>query len=510
MWLKIIDQIDKLIDGISMYRLLMYYLVALLIVAFGFSAVGIMHYNAIYIALSAIILVFACWVINKIFAVIFKAPLNPESAILTGLILALIVPPKPTGYSLLFLIAVAGLAMASKYILTIKNKHIFNPAAIAVVLTALGPEQSASWWIGTAVMLPFVVIGGIFIARKVRRGQMVLTFLIVTTLATAILPVSGGGHIISDLENMVLNSAAFFLGFVMLTEPYTSPTTRNKQLWYAASVGIILAPQFHIGSYYSTPEIALVIGNIYAYLSGSKVKLFPTLFRKYKTASDSAEFAFATDQSLNYLPGQYMEFTLPHEKTDNRGARRYFTLSSSPTEDQLKIGVKFYDEGSSYKSALLDIEKNTSIVASQLAGDFILPKNKQDKLVFIAGGIGITPFRSMIKYLIDTNDRRDIILLYSARSEEEIAYRDIFDTAWQALGIKTLYVISGREAKITSPNTIAGVINSRLIKSYIPDLYDRTFYISGTHEMVESLQETLSHLGIRHANIKIDFFPGYA
>jgi len=512
MWLQLIEYIDSLVDGISMYRLLMYYLISLLVIAFGFSAIGAMHYNALYIAISAVVLVFACWLINKILAAIFNAPVNPESAILTGLILVLIVPPKPTGYSLLFLIAVSGLAMASKYILTIKNKHIFNPAAIAIVLTALGPKQSANWWVGTAAMLPFVIIGGILITRKVRRGPMVLTFLIVTTLATAILPVPGGGvHIFSNLENMALNSAAFFLGFVMLTEPYTSPTTRSKQLWYAALVGLLLAPQFHIGSYYTTPEVALVIGNIYAYFSGSKVKLFPSLFRKYKIASDSAEFSFVTERPLDYQPGQYMEFTLPHEKADNRGVRRYFTLSSSPTEEQLKIGVKFYDDGSSYKSALLDIGKNTSIVASQLSGDFVLPKEPKDKLIFIAGGIGITPFRSMIKYLIDTNDKRDIILLYSARTEEEMAYREIFETARQRLGINTLYVVSGRGARITHPNTVSGIIDSRLIKAHVDDLHDRIFYISGTHEMVEDLQQTLvSQLGVRRANIKVDFFPGYA
>jgi len=510
MWLKLTDFIDNLIDGISMYRLLMYYLIALIIIAFGFSAIGVMHYNALYIAVSAAILVFACWLINKILAKIFNAPINPESAILTGLILTLIVPPKPTGYSFLFLIAVSGLAMASKYILTINNKHIFNPAAIAVVLTALGPKQSASWWVGTAAMLPFVIIGGILITRKLRRGPMVIAFLIVTTLATAFLPVSGGGHIFSDLENMILNSSAFFLGFVMLTEPYTSPTTRNKQLWYAAIVGLLLAPQFHIGSYYTTPEVALIIGNIYAYLSGNKLKLFPTLFRKYKIASDTAEFAFVSDQPLDYQPGQYMEFTLPHEKVDNRGARRYFTLSSSPTEGQLKIGVKFYDQSSSFKSALLDINKNTPIVASQLAGDFILPKDQQEKLIFIAGGIGITPFRSMIKYLIDTNQKRDIILLYSARSEDEVAYRDTLEIARKNLGINTLYIISGKNSKISKPNSVNGIIDARLIKTYAPDLYNRTFYISGTHEMVESIQEMLSQLGVKSAKIKIDFFPGYA
>jgi len=509
MWLKIIEPIDKIIDQISMYRLLMYYLVALIVVAIFFSTVHVMHFNPVYIALSAVILVAVCWLINKILAAIFNAPINPESAILTGLILALIVPPKPTGFSLLFLIAVAGLAMASKYILTINNKHIFNPAAIAVVLTALGPKQSADWWIGTASMLPFVIVGGILITRKVRREQMVIIFLIATALATAFLPIAGGGNITVDLKNMVLNSAAFFLGFVMLTEPYTSPTTRNKQIYYAIIVGVILAPQFHIGSYYSTPEIALIIGNIYAYISGSKTKLFPTLQRKYKISGDSAEFAFAMDQPLEYQPGQYMEFTLPHAKIDKRGARRYFTLSSSPTENNLKIGVKFYEESSSYKSALLDIEKETPIVASNLAGDFVMPKDTKQKLVFIAGGIGITPFRSMVKYLIDVKERRDIILIYSANSEKDFAYKDILEEARHSLGLKVLYLVTGPLTGANKPFTVKGHLSGELIKHYVPDLKQRVFYISGTHSMVESLEESLLALGIKHSNIKIDFFPGY-
>ena len=509
MWLKLINPIDNLIDGITMYRLLLYYLIGLVAAAIGLSAAHVMHYSAIDIAISASILVFASWAINKMLATIFYAPVNPESSILTGLILALIVPPSPTSYGLLFLLAASGLSMASKYILAIRHKHIFNPAAIAVVLTAFGPRQNASWWIGTGVMLPFVIVGGILIVRKTRREAMVSTFILATTITTLALSISGG-NIGANLKNMILSSAVFFLGFVMLTEPYTSPTTRTKQLIYAVIVGVIMAPQFHIGSYYSTPEVALIIGNVYAYLVGNKTKLFPTLFRKYKIAGDSAEFAFITDKPLKYKPGQYMEFTLPHDDVDSRGVRRYFTLSSSPTEEQLKIGVKFYDQGSTFKSALLDINQNTKIVAAQLTGDFVMPDDPTAKLVFIAGGIGITPFRSMIKYLIDTNDRRDIVLVYSAKNEEDIAYKDLFEEAKRVLKLNVVYMVTGQHAFSNSSNVHKGRITKRTIQQIVPDIHERLVYISGTHEMVETLQETLHDIGVSHGNIKIDFFPGYA
>lgn len=510
MLVKLLMPLDRFVDGISMYRLLLYYLLGLLLAATGLSAVGDMHYSAVQIALSAGIAVIACWAINHIFAAIFNAPINPESSILTGLILALIIPPSLQNYGILFLLAASGLAIASKYILTIGEKHIFNPAAIAVVLTAWGPRQNASWWTGTAVLLPFVIIGGILITRKVRREYMVVTFLVVTALTTAILSVAGKTSVGGNLHNLIFSSPAFFLAFVMLTEPYTSPTTKQKQMWYAALVGFLIAPQVHLGHTYTSPEVGLIIGNIFAYVISSKTKLFPVLSGKVRIAADTVEFAFIPGKKLVFQPGQYMEFTLPHPHPDDRGSRRWFTIASSPTEDMLKLGVKFYGKGSSYKRAMLDMDQNTPVVAAQVAGDFVLPKDKDKKLVFIAGGIGVTPFRSMTQYLIDTNERRHVRMLYSARSYNDLAYKDVFEAARQAFGMQTIYVLSDSAEAGQKQFTVRGRINRELIKQSIPDYRERMFYISGTHPMVEDAQIVLSELGIHRSNIKVDFFPGYA
>ncbi len=507
---QLLKPLDTFVDGISMYRLLLYYLIGLLIAAIGLSALGDMHYSAIQMAISSGVLVLACWIINRVFAYIFNAPVNPESSILTGLILALIIPPTLGNFGFLFLLAASGLAIASKYILTIRQKHIFNPAAIAVVLTAFGPRQNASWWIGTAVMLPLVIIGGIMIARKVRRGYMVESFVIASTVATLVFAIVGHTSLTTSLHNMILSSPLFFLGFVMLTEPYSSPTTKRKQIAYAVITGVLLAPQFHIGHEYTSPEIALVIGNIFTYIVSSKTKLFPMLREKIQVAQDTVEFAFIPDRKLSFEPGQYMEWTLSHEHADSRGSRRWFTLASSPTEDQLRLGIKFYDKGSSYKSAMLDMDQNTPIVAGQVAGDFVMPREKTKKLVFIAGGIGVTPFRSMVKYLVDTNEQRSVRLLYSARTEADFAYKDVFEAGRQSLGINTLYVVSDSTVATSSPYTVTGTITREFIEQNIPDYAECMFYISGTHPMVEVLQLALHELGIPRKDVRVDFFPGYA
>ncbi|MGF7228565.1 MAG: RnfABCDGE type electron transport complex subunit D [Candidatus Saccharibacteria bacterium] len=505
-----LNYIDSLTDSITMYRLLLYYLGSLLAVAMGLSGLGVLHYNALYILLSTSILLFVCWLTNRIFSYIFSAPTNSESSLLTALILALIITPDPTNYNLLFLVAASGLAIASKYLLTIRKKHIFNPAALAVALTAIGPRQTASWWIGTAAMVPFVIVGGILITRKIRRQTMVIAFFASTTIATIAYSLASGANVMTSLHSMVFTSSLLFLGFVMLTEPLTSPPTATKQTWYGMLVGALLPPQVHVLNFYSSPELALLVGNIFSYVVSSKTKLFPTLKQKVKVANHIADFVFTPDQKLCYKPGQYMEWTLPHAHADSRGSRRYLTLASSPTESDIRIGVKFYERSSTFKKAMLDMDSKTTIIASQLAGDFVMPKDPTRKLAFIAGGIGVTPFRSMAKYLVDMNEQRDVVMLYGVRTEGDIAYADVFDEARKVIGMQTTYVLSGSKTAITRPDAVAGRIDTKVLKHAVPDYTDRIFYISGTHDMVVAIQETLINMGVHHRNIKVDYFSGYA
>jgi ferredoxin-NADP reductase/Na+-translocating ferredoxin:NAD+ oxidoreductase RnfD subunit len=500
--------VDRLLDNITMYRLLLYYLIGLLLTAMVLGRLGHLPYGPQNILLSTSVLVAACWVINKAFALILKAPTNYESSLITALILALII--SPAGSGLPFMLAASGLAMASKYLLTINRKHLFNPAAVAVTLTALGPQQSASWWVGTAVMLPFVLIGGVLIVRKIRRTAMVVAFLGSAFVADAVYVTLTHGIASANLKDLILNSALFFLAFVMLTEPLTSPVTRGKQIWYGVLVGALFPPQAHLLSLYSTPERALIVGNLFAYIVSPKTKLFPALKKVVKISPNALDFIFESQRHLAYEPGQYMEWTLPHDKTDSRGNRRYFTLASSPTENDLRLGIKFYKNGSSYKRAMLAMTPQTPIVAAQVSGDFVMPEDASRKLAFIAGGIGITPYRSMIKYLIDREQKRDVVLLYSARSAEEITYRDVFEEAHQKLGLKTVYTLTDEATPLPDTNYRAGYITSEVIKAEIPDYQDRTFYLSGTHDMVTAMREALTDLGIHHSHIKTDFFPGYA
>ena len=261
--------IDNLLNKITMYKLVLYFLIFLLLVALTFSFFGMLPYSPLMLILSIVTLVIICFIINKIFSKVFKAPANVESLYITALILALIITPPSSLQDISYLIFIfwaAVWAMASKYIFAIGKKHIFNPAAFAVVITAFTINQSASWWIGTASMMPFVLIGGLLITRKIRRFDLVFSFIIVSLLATILMHAHNFTDIFKFAYNAVVASPLLFFAFVMLTEPLTTPPTKYLRMSYGALVGAIFDPVTHLGFIYSTPELALIVGNFFSYL----------------------------------------------------------------------------------------------------------------------------------------------------------------------------------------------------------------------------------------------------
>jgi len=507
--------IDGFLNRITMYRLVLYYLIALVAIAAIFGAFGILPYNPIAIIFSALFLTIVAWAANGILARIMNAQPNTESVYITALILALIITPgMPNDVATVtFLSWAAVLAMASKYVIAIDKKHIFNPAAFAVAVTALALGQSASWWVGGNLpMMAFVLVGGLLIVRKIQRFDLALTFL-AFAIASCIIT-HPGADALTTIEKIFLHTPVLFFAGIMITEPLTTPPTRRWRMIYGAIVGILYAPAIHLGSIYSSPELTLVVGNIFSYIVSPKGKRVLTLKEKQAVGTDIHHFIFTTDKKLSFRPGQYLEWTLGHDKTDGRGNRRYFTIASSPTEDTLQLGVKFYNPSSSFKTKLLSMEPGDTIVAGQLAGEFTLPRDPAQKLAFIAGGIGITPFRSMVKDLIDRNEKRDAVLFYSNRNAAEIAYRDVFDEAARKLGMRTIYTTTSAGTNAAATNNSAGNDSGRLtsetIQKEIPDYQERMFYISGTHAMTNAFKRILREMGVPQTHIKTDFFPGFA
>jgi len=377
-----------------------------------------------------------------------------------------------------------------------------------VATTALAANQSATWWVGTSVLLPIVLAGGFLLVRKLRRADMVLAFFAVAILADLVAAFAKGTPPGTSLHRILTDSPLFFFAFVMLTEPLTMPPTRGFQLGYAAIAGFLFNPYFHLGSLFFTPELALLVANAASFAVSPKVRQQLVLLERRPAGGAVYDFIFKPVTRFAFRPGQYMEWTAAVPGSDDRGNRRYFTLASSPTEDTVRMGVKFYQPSSTFKDALMRLEPGDSIIASQLAGDFTLPKDPAVKCAFIAGGIGVTPFRSMAKYLTDANERRDIVLLYASRTPEEFAYADVF-TAASAVGFRTYYALTDPAAKPEGWGWPVGPITQEAIAQQVPDYTERLFYLSGPHAMVDYYASLLKGLGVRSSHIKMDYFPGF-
>lgn len=212
--------------------------------------------------------------------------------------------------------------------------------------------------------------------------------------------------------------------------------------------------------------------------------------------------------NFNFQAGQFLRYNFPHPNPDDRGVNRFFTISAAPWENFLMLTTKFSDKGSSFKQNLLNLKVGQEVEADGPKGQFIYPDPNQ-KAVFIAGGIGITPFRSILLDLDFKNLNPFITLLYANRNSQ-IPFKDLSDQlAQKHTNLKIIYTIDQQQ-----PNWqgLVGKIDAKFIQSQVENFKDPNliYYVSGPEPMVGALAKMLEEeLGIPKSQIKLDFFPGY-
>lgn len=529
---------DTFLNSFTMYKVVLGGLSLIAAFAIILSGFELLPFGLLPGLLALTLFVVGSFVLNVVLSKLLQAPINVESSAITGLILFLIFTPPTNMSSYLMAISAIVVAMTSKYILAIRKKHLFNPAAIAALIVMIIGFDGASWWVATPMLFPVTLVVGLMVVRKIRRFSLFTAFIVAAFVSIFYhnwSMIAAGFTSPQELISQVLLSwPLLFFGTIMLTEPYTMPPTRKLQIVFGVLVGLLFGARFEIGPFFATPELALLIGNVFAYIVSPKQRLFLQLITSRKLSDSIYEFAFSVPQNSNtwfsprfsFKPGQYLEWTIPIETAgtppDSRGNRRFFTIASSPTEQNLLLGVKIPDENPSYyKQALKKLKPGDTIVGAQLAGDFTLNlsanSDKQNHLVFIAGGIGVTPFRSMIQYLVDSTasgkyepkNLPNITLLYCASQVDDIVYEDIFETATQKIPFTPVYIITRPEKAPEDWQGETGRLTPETIKKYIPDYVTATYYVSGPNAMVDAYKSLLAQMQVPSTQIKEDYFPGF-
>lgn len=220
------------------------------------------------------------------------------------------------------------------------------------------------------------------------------------------------------------------------------------------------------------------------------------LVSKKSEVEGVCSFVLQADKKVSWIPGQYMHYDLPHDNMDERGEKRWFTISSAPFEGHMMITTRT-DGGirSSFKQALLALDEGSEIEADGPEGLFVLEPGQKHH-VLIAGGIGITPFRSMLAQADHAQANLQATLLYANRDEHFVFMIELEEFAKRNPGLKiNKYVADER----ISDEQLSQLINDT----------STVFYVSGPKPMVENYYDKLLELGAPAERVKKDFFPGY-
>jgi glycine betaine catabolism B len=221
-----------------------------------------------------------------------------------------------------------------------------------------------------------------------------------------------------------------------------------------------------------------------------------TLSAKKQEANDTFSFIFAPEQPLQWKAGQLLRYVLNHPNPDDPGVERFFSIASAPHEKHVMLTTRFASKSSSFKKALKKFRRGDAIEAHDLEGDFVVDDSRKT-FVFIAGGIGITPFRAILLDLDYNKKPLNVQLLYANRDNDFVYRKELEALRTRHPEFRIDYVVS--------PNRI----DEKSIAQLVPDIQKPMLYVSGPEPMVESTDEILKQIGVPEKRIKNDFFPGY-
>jgi ferredoxin-NADP reductase len=215
---------------------------------------------------------------------------------------------------------------------------------------------------------------------------------------------------------------------------------------------------------------------------------------------------------FEYIAGQFGFFDIGGVYDDPKGPIRHFTIASSPTEDFIMISTRIRD--SPYKKRLDLLQNGKSVKIRGPQGKFTLHQDHSKPAVFLSGGIGVTPFRSMIKYATDKNLPIKIIMFDSNRNEQNILYKTDFNNYSKInKNLRIVYTITEEQsAEDEKWKGEKGRIDSSMLKSHLEpsELENSIFYICGPPAMLKAMQQMLEQdLQIQSDRIKIEEFTGY-
>src|SRR6266508_531145 len=211
-------------------------------------------------------------------------------------------------------------------------------------------------------------------------------------------------------------------------------------------------------------------------------------------------------EEIDFRAGQYFWVELPDRgDNDERGLRRHISVATSPT-DRGVLGLATRLRDSAFKRTLAELQVGDEVDVEPPKGDFALPEDTSARYVFVAGGIGITVFRSMLHFIADTGAPYDVTLVYSNRDRESAAFLDELDDLQaripQLRVVLTMTADEGWDGESRH-------VDAEMLRDHLGELSDYTFVVAGPPEMSESVAETIRAAGVLEERVRAQRFSGY-
>lgn len=239
-------------------------------------------------------------------------------------------------------------------------------------------------------------------------------------------------------------------------------------------------------------------------------KLTLTLQERCVIAESTMSFRFDLGgQAWAFRPGQFVRVTLINPPfQDEKGSARSLSIASSPQEPGLLVATRM--TGSAFKRVLRELPLGAPVQVAGPFGAFVLDNESSAPAVFLAGGIGITPFRAMIRDALDRGSSRAMTLFYANRTPEDAAFLDEFE-AWkhQSAGFRLVAIMSQAEKSRRGWTGRTGLLDAALLRETLGDASRPAYYAAGPPRFMAGVQAALTQAGVRQEQIHEDEFMGY-
>lgn len=496
---------DGLAGGVGAYRTATLALLTVHAAAGGLGHLGMLDVDPVALAATVGAASAGTLLTSLVGGLVSGVRAHVESSLITGLLLALLLWPALTVESLVGAGLVGAAAGLSKVLVRWRGRHLLNPAAAGalvaglVVAPVLGTAAPV-WWVATPLLAPVVLLAGLAVLRRTGTGTVAaaygLTYLAVTVPR---LVLSGQGAL-DALASVIGSHPVLVVAAFMVVEPLTQAPRRRPRLAVAVLVGVLAGVPFAAGPLSTSPELAIVAGNLLTALVAAPRALRLVVVGHGSPGPGSHEVLLRPARALRWQPGQWAEIDVVRMRPDGRGRRRVFSLVPAG-RDAVAVAFSVRDRPSAFKRALMAAPVGSTVRATTVGGDFLLPDDPTRPVLMIAGGIGVTPFISQIEHA----GPRDMVLVL------------VCPTGMPPPYLRRLARTRARVV-IVSPDPVPALpprwtwhrgtrLTLSALASAMPDLPRRAAYVSGSPDLVRRARAVLREAGVRH--VRTDTFTGY-